>query len=149
MRNIEANAHPDVADATVTDSDLIGFRTPGDIVRDPVLSRARKRQLLAFWGSDIHAVSGAPALRSSRYGPTVLIDEIKAALLELDGLKPDEVAPTPERWSFRRGHWSRLGRRWRHGRHDDDDDDDHDDDDAQPELESAEHTEDQEQHQPA
>ncbi|HUS20600.1 MAG TPA: hypothetical protein VMZ66_01140, partial [Aeromicrobium sp.] len=39
-----------------------------------------------------------------------------------DGLRPDELAPRPERWSFRRGHWSRLGRRWRHGRDDDDDD---------------------------
>jgi hypothetical protein len=113
----------DLADATVSDSDLVGFRCPSDIVHDPMLSTARKRQLLAFWGSDIHAVSGAPALRSSRYGPTVLIDEIKAALLELDGLRPETAAPRPERWSFRRGHWTRLGRRWRHGRDDDDDDD--------------------------
>ena len=121
--HFEANAPQDLPDATVSDSDLIGFRHPADIVRDPMLSTARKRQLLAFWGSDIHAVSGAPALRSSRYGPTVLIDEIKAALLELDGLRPEMAAPTPQRWSFRRGHWTRLGRRWRHGRDDDDDDD--------------------------
>src|SRR5215217_6934193 len=98
--NVEANASQDLGNATVSDSDLVGFKRPADIVGDPMLSTARKRQLLAFWGSDIHAVSGAPALRSSRYGPTVLIDEIKAALLDLDGLRPDGSAPTPERWSF-------------------------------------------------
>ena len=120
--HLEANV-PDLGDAIVSDSDLVGFRRPADIVGDPMLSTARKRQLLAFWGSDIHAVSGAPALRSSRYGPTVLIDEIKAALLDLDGLRPEASAKRPERWSFRRGHWTRLGRRWRHGHNDDDDDD--------------------------
>lgn len=71
-------------DAFVSDADLIGFETPRDIVADPLLSVARKRQLLAYWGSDIHAVTGAPALRSCAYGPVVTIDEIKAALVALD-----------------------------------------------------------------
>lgn len=121
--DLEPTVLADAGDATVTESDLIGFGGPGDIVRDPLLSNSRKRQLLAFWASDIHAVSGAPALRSSRYGPAVLIDEIKAALLALDGLPSDVGAARPERWTIRRGHWSRLGRRWRHGRDNDDDDD--------------------------
>lgn len=71
-------------DAFVSDSDLIGYFRPSEIVHDPVLTLARKRQLLAFWGSDIHAVRGAPALRSYAYGPAVSIDDIKAALVELD-----------------------------------------------------------------
>lgn len=71
-------------DATVSDSDLIGFASPKDIVQDPLLSLARKRQLLAFWASDIHAVPGAPALRSYRMGPVVSIDAIKDALAALD-----------------------------------------------------------------
>jgi hypothetical protein len=71
-------------DTFVTDSDLLGFNRPRDIVQDPVLTRARKRQLLAHWASDIHAVPGSPALRSYTYGTTVSIDEIQAALRALD-----------------------------------------------------------------
>ena len=71
-------------DTFVTDSDLVGFNRPRDIVQDPVLTLARKRQLLAHWASDIHAVPGSPALRSYAYGPTVSIDGILAALRDLD-----------------------------------------------------------------
>lgn len=71
-------------DMNVSDSDLIGFARPADIVDDPILTVARKRQLLAFWASDIHAVSGSPALRSVAFGPTVTIDEIQSALRRLD-----------------------------------------------------------------
>ena len=46
-------------DALVSDSDLIGFYKPDDIVTDPQLTLARKRQLLAYWASDIHAVRSA------------------------------------------------------------------------------------------
>jgi hypothetical protein len=74
----------DIDDTFVCDADLIGFRRPRDIVHDPLLTLARKRQLLAYWASDIHAVIGCPALRSYAYGPTVSIDDIKAALCELD-----------------------------------------------------------------
>ena len=71
-------------EATVCESDLIGFSRPRDIVHDPLLTIARKRQLLAYWGSDIHAVRGAPALRSYAFGPAVPIDDIQAALRDLD-----------------------------------------------------------------
>ena len=75
---------PDDDDAFVTDSDLMGFWSPSEIVHDPMLTLARKRQLLAYWASDIHAVTGAPALRCYAHGPTVTIDQIMAALSELD-----------------------------------------------------------------
>ena len=71
-------------DGFVSDSDLIGFNRPRDVVHDPILTLARKRQLLAYWASDIHAVPGARALRCYAFGPTVPIDEIQAALCELD-----------------------------------------------------------------
>ena len=74
----------DLNDMNVSDSDLIGFRRPADIVDDPVLTLERKRQLLSFWASDIHAVAGSPALRSFAFGPTVNIDEIQSALRRLD-----------------------------------------------------------------
>ena len=71
-------------DAFVSDSDLMGFNHPGDIVDDPVLTLERKRQLLAYWGSDIHAVAGSPALRAYDCGPAVSIDKISEALCALD-----------------------------------------------------------------
>lgn len=76
----------DLYDTFVTDSDLIGFDRPRDIVRDPVLTLSRKRQLLAYWASDVHAVTGQPGLRAYAFGPTVSIDDIKAALCELDDM---------------------------------------------------------------
>jgi hypothetical protein len=82
-------------DALVSDSDLIGFWKPSEIVQDPVLTVARKRQLLAFWASDIHAVIGQPALRSFAHGPTVSIDDIKAALCELDTMVDPAAMTSP------------------------------------------------------
>jgi hypothetical protein len=73
-------------DALVSDSDLMGFNRPRDIVHDPVLTLGRKRQLLAYWASDIHAVPGAPGLRTYAFGPTVPIDDIQSALCALDNL---------------------------------------------------------------
>ncbi|HVY52765.1 MAG TPA: hypothetical protein VHA07_14545 [Devosia sp.] len=74
----------DMSEALVSDSDLIGFNHPREVVRDPMLTLARKRQLLAYWASDVHALPGAPALRSYAFGPTVSIDDIKAAICQLD-----------------------------------------------------------------
>jgi hypothetical protein len=71
-------------DAFVSDSDLIGYYHPNEIVQDPVLTLARKRQLLAYWASDVHAVTGTPGLRSYAFGPVVSIDALQAALAKLD-----------------------------------------------------------------
>lgn len=74
----------DFDDAFVSDADLLGFARPRDIVNDPVLTLARKRQLLAYWASDIHAVRNFPSLRSYAFGTSVSIDELQEALLALD-----------------------------------------------------------------
>jgi hypothetical protein len=87
------NRPEDDFEAFVCDSDLIGYLKPSEIVRDPILTLARKRQLLAYWASDIHAVRGAPALRSYLSGPAVTIDEIKAALVELDTMVDAAAIP--------------------------------------------------------
>jgi hypothetical protein len=70
----------------VTDGDLVGYWHPRDIVDDPRLAHGRKRELLAHWASDIHAVAGAPALRALAGGVTATIDDILDALKQLDGL---------------------------------------------------------------
>lgn len=70
-------------DDDVTDVDLIGYNHPREIVRDPALAPSRKKQMLAFWGSDMHAVAGAPPLRCVR-GVTVTIDDISTAMADVD-----------------------------------------------------------------
>jgi hypothetical protein len=72
----------------VTDSDLIGYFKPRDIANDMALPIGRRRELLAYWASDIHAVAGSPALRSYNFGVTVSIDEILDALKSLDEMYP-------------------------------------------------------------
>lgn len=67
----------------VTDVEFIGYNHPREIVRDPALAPSRKKKLLAYWGSDVHAVAGAPALRCVR-GVTVTIDDIQVAMNTLD-----------------------------------------------------------------
>lgn len=69
----------------VTDGDLRGYFRPRDIADDPTLPLSRRRELLAYWASDIHAVAGSPALRAITAGPTVSIDDIMDALKSLDG----------------------------------------------------------------
>jgi hypothetical protein len=67
----------------VTDSDLVGYYRAADILDDLALSPSRKKALLAYWASDIHAVGGAPALRCAR-GVTVTIDSLFEAMAKLD-----------------------------------------------------------------
>ena len=93
--NTHINSQDD--DTFVSDSDLIGFWKPSEIVHDPMLTLARKRKLLAYWGSDIHAIAGAPALRSYAHGPTVSIDDIQAALSELDTMVDGPAIPSSVR----------------------------------------------------
>ena len=67
-----------------TDGDLIGYSRPRDIASDQALPVSRRRELLAYWASDIHTVAGSPALRSYDFGVAVSIDEIFEALKSLD-----------------------------------------------------------------
>jgi len=72
-----------VTDDEVSDSDLAGYWRASDILDDPALSPSRKKALLSYWASDIHAVSGAPSLRCAR-GVTVTIDSLFDAMAKLD-----------------------------------------------------------------
>jgi hypothetical protein len=62
------------------------FEHPRDLVRDPRLSVAEKRAILASWASDASAIASSPSLRSpAGLKAPVSIDEIFDALRELDG----------------------------------------------------------------
>jgi len=60
------------------------FAHPMDVVRDPDLTLAEKRAILASWASDACAVEAAPELRSIASGAFVRWDGIMDALRALD-----------------------------------------------------------------
>ena len=97
---------------------------PLDVVQDPDMSIEAKRSLLASWASDARAVPNCPALRRLDDGNLVLIDDVLDAIKLLDRHPTAGTHPNGNRVApLRRGHWSRLARRWRGNRDDDDDDD--------------------------
>ncbi len=82
-------AHDNVFDLNAVLHPGTVFGHPRDIVSDPTLSLAEKRSILASWASDASAIESCPALRApDALRAPVRIDEILAALRELDGLGP-------------------------------------------------------------
>lgn len=64
----------------------IGFLRPSDVVKDPDLSAAEKRSLLASWASDASAVKDQPTVRWLLGTPDpVPLNEVLEALARLDG----------------------------------------------------------------
>jgi hypothetical protein len=102
------------------------FTHPDDVMQDTGLTEAEKREILASWASDVHAVANAPALRRIESGAVVVLDDILDALRFLDGREPDrqwipEVRPpAPRRRGTRLPRW--LKTMVRRNRSDDDDD---------------------------
>jgi len=75
-------------DDEITDIDLIGYNHPRELVQDPAVAPSRKKRMLAFWGSDVHAVAGVPGFRCVR-GVTVALDDIRLAMAAVD----DQIDP--------------------------------------------------------
>jgi hypothetical protein len=62
------------------------FDHPREVLADASLSVSEKRAILASWASDASAVASCPSLRApASLKAPVTIDEILAALCELDG----------------------------------------------------------------
>lgn len=95
---------------------------PNHVLNDPVMTCAEKRALLASWASDGRAVPNHPSLRQLESGAFVTIDAVLDALKRLDGLEGRAMPEASREWP-RKGHWSRLGQRWRRYSRDDADDD--------------------------
>ncbi|WP_188612365.1 hypothetical protein [Chelatococcus reniformis] len=95
------------------------YFSPFDVVRDPALSTAEKRAILAEWASDARALPNLPTYRQLDNGALLQVAEIMEALNTLDPeTKALPQAPV-RRWS-RAGAWKR--RMVRRHRNDDDDD---------------------------
>jgi len=99
------------------------FFHPNEVVEDLLLTRTEKREILASWASDLHAVPDAPALRQLENGAVIRLDAILTALQSLDDETSDRTVPEqfqtfPRRLRVAARLKSALRRRWS----DDDDD---------------------------
>jgi hypothetical protein len=95
-----------------------------DVVRHPAMTKGAKRETLARWASDAHAVENLPTLRQLDDGSVVKVSEILAALKALDGLPDDDAGGEIRHWSARPRTAGRLLSRlhvWRRPGDDDDD----------------------------
>jgi len=105
-------------------------KDPGEVLIAK-LTVAEKRALLASWASDARAVRDAPGLRKLDDGRTVEIDDILAALKQVDEIEDEEegslaaLIPVRMRAVMSRRHDRRLKRKrpFRNFWRDDDDDD--------------------------
>ena len=74
---------------------------PDDVLSHPKLTTAEKREILADWASDAHAVIDAPGSRQLDSGAVVSVDEILGALRALDASDAGPAStlrtPRPER----------------------------------------------------
>jgi len=78
------------------------FSHPNDVLNDPNLSTAEKRDILASWASDANSVENAPALRQLASGAIVSLADILTALNELADADPRELPGDQKPRSFRR-----------------------------------------------
>ncbi len=64
---------------------------PDEVLRHPDLTTAEKRQILADWASDAHAVPDEPSLRQLDSGAVVAVDAVFDALRALDSMESERV----------------------------------------------------------
>jgi hypothetical protein len=79
---------------------------PRRVLNATWLTKEEKRELLAFWLSDIHAVPNRPALRRLESGALLNVDDLSEALKALDEpemLRGAKVIPFRRRSSPDRG----------------------------------------------
>ena len=103
------------------------LRHPAQVARDPCLTTAQKREILADWASDRRAAPNDPELRLSATGALAAIDDIMSALKQLDAptiavrpFRPRSLREIlPRRSKLRMGEAIQFARR-RPGRDDDD-----------------------------
>jgi hypothetical protein len=83
---------------------------PDDVVRHPRLTVAEKREILARWASDAHAIEDVPALRQLDDGSVVAVDAILQALKSLDCDQGRTTAGRPAWKPYARKRGSLLSR---------------------------------------
>jgi hypothetical protein len=75
------------------DTKRAGFADPWDVVLDPNLTSIEKKEILADWASDAHAVEGRPDLRMNEAGAVLALDRILECLRLVDAEVAAATAP--------------------------------------------------------
>jgi hypothetical protein len=96
--DIDALLHPSKA-----------FGHPLDVVRDPDMTVAEKRAVLASWASDACAIATNPALQAATTGNAISYDDIIDALQSLD-VDPSSNTVT---YDFKRRQRRRRWTKWK------------------------------------
>jgi hypothetical protein len=91
MPDLDFATEPLNATAPLDRISLLGH--PDDVLLHPDLSTAEKREILAAWASDSHAVPDRPGLRQLDSGAVVGVDAILRALRTLDGAEGEGTPP--------------------------------------------------------
>lgn len=112
-------SRPKLAPAESPRRPATGFMHPDEVVSDLRLTQAEKREILASWASDVHAVPDAPALRQLDNGAVVRIDDILRALKSVSDSEDSEQTTFDSSPRIRSPLWLRLP--LRQGWPDDDD----------------------------
>lgn len=73
-----------VRNASMISEDDWVFTSPNDVLLNPQMTLAEKKELLARWASDACAVTDASALRQLPSGAIVRLSDILASLQKLD-----------------------------------------------------------------
>jgi len=98
-------------------SNLVGkvglFADLDEVLNDDELTRAEKREVLAAWASDAHAVENAPGLRQLESGAVVSVDAVLAALRLLDADSPGARPASPHRTERHNRRMTADLARWR------------------------------------
>lgn len=104
-----------------SEPDRQSFVHPDEVLEDARLTLAQKRETLAAWASDAHAVPDAPGLRQLDCGAVVPVDAVLGALRALDRESTGEVSERTKAFDRRRA--TAIRRAWRAFRRRDHDDD--------------------------
>ena len=92
------------------DTKRAGFADPWDVVLDANLTGIEKKEILAEWASDIHAVEGRPELRMNESGAVLALDRILECLRLVDAEIAAGTAPRAVTRVLRPKPLARLGR---------------------------------------
>lgn len=77
----------------------VGFSHPLDVLKDPDLTLAEKRQVLSSWASDASSVRDEPSLRWLLGTPEpVPLSDVREALARLDLWELESGRFTAQRW---------------------------------------------------
>lgn len=101
-RRVAPPSHP------YLDTKRAAFGDPWDVVLDPDLTSAEKREILSDWASDARVVAGRPGLRMNAAGAVAAWDDIMEGLRLIDAEIAAASRPRvsrPPRFSIARAAW--------------------------------------------